>query len=82
EKGYRNVEIESENSLLIAIIQNELATNNNYNEVRLIQDWCLMDWEVKFRQILKESNGVADRITKEARDEIDQLIIHEEPLGA
>ncbi|MBA0814776.1 hypothetical protein Gohar_020583 [Gossypium harknessii] len=82
EKGYRNVEIESDNSLLIAIIQNELATNNNYNEVRLIQDWCLMDCEVKFRQILRESNRVADRIAKEARDEMDQLIIHKEPLGA
>ncbi|MFQ6648286.1 hypothetical protein Gotur_021301 [Gossypium turneri] len=43
---------------------------------------CLMDWEVKFRQILRESNKVADRIAKEARDEMDQLIIHEEPLGA
>ncbi|MBA0565599.1 hypothetical protein Golob_010465, partial [Gossypium lobatum] len=31
-KGYRKVEIESDNSLLITVIQNGLATNNNYSE--------------------------------------------------
>ncbi|MBA0691357.1 hypothetical protein Goari_008986, partial [Gossypium aridum] len=35
-KGYRKVEIESDDSLLITVIQNGLAANNNYNEVRLI----------------------------------------------
>ncbi|MBA0745599.1 hypothetical protein Gogos_008170, partial [Gossypium gossypioides] len=49
-KGYRKVEIESDNSLLITI--------------------------------LRENNGVANRITKEARGEMDHLIIHEEPRGS
>ncbi|MBA0669707.1 hypothetical protein Goklo_029372 [Gossypium klotzschianum] len=61
-KGYRKVEIESDNSLLITVIQNGLVANNNYSE-----------------QILRENNGVANRITKEARGEMDHLIIHEEP---
>ncbi|KAK5774670.1 hypothetical protein PVK06_042526 [Gossypium arboreum] len=46
--GYRQVEIESDNSLLIVVIQNELAANNSYNKVRLIQGKCLKDWKVKF----------------------------------
>ncbi|MBA0702147.1 hypothetical protein Goari_020347 [Gossypium aridum] len=37
-KGYRRVEIESDNSVLVAIIQNGLGANNNYNEIRLIQE--------------------------------------------
>ncbi|MBA0641742.1 hypothetical protein Goklo_026255 [Gossypium klotzschianum] len=39
-QGYHQLEIESDNSLLIVVIQNWLATTNNYSEVRLIQDWC------------------------------------------
>ncbi|MBA0580437.1 hypothetical protein Gorai_022653 [Gossypium raimondii] len=35
-QGYHQVEIESDNSLLIVFIQNWLATTNNYSEVRLI----------------------------------------------
>ncbi|MBA0693803.1 hypothetical protein Goari_004150, partial [Gossypium aridum] len=63
-KWCRRVEIESDNSVLVTIIQNGLATNNNYNEVKLIQDWYLnKNWEVKFRQILRESNRVADCLT-------------------
>ncbi|MFQ6639299.1 hypothetical protein Gotur_016569 [Gossypium turneri] len=37
-KEYRKVEIESDNLLLITVIQNGLAANNNYSEVRLIYD--------------------------------------------
>ncbi|MBA0741841.1 hypothetical protein Gogos_014962 [Gossypium gossypioides] len=47
-KGYRRVEIESDNSILVTIIQNGQATNKNYSEVKLIQDWCFKSWEVKF----------------------------------
>ncbi|MBA0552827.1 hypothetical protein Golob_023605, partial [Gossypium lobatum] len=64
-KGYRRVEIENENendnSISVAIIQNGLTTNNVCSEVGLIQDWCLKDWEVKFRQIMRESDMVIDR---------------------
>ncbi|MBA0688102.1 hypothetical protein Goari_005909 [Gossypium aridum] len=46
--GYRQVEIESDNSVLIVVIQNGLVANNCYTKVRLIQDWCFEDWEEKF----------------------------------
>ncbi|KAG8492187.1 hypothetical protein CXB51_009610 [Gossypium anomalum] len=78
-KGYCRVEIESDNSVLVTIIQTGLATNNNYSEVKLIQNWRLKNWEVKFRQILKESKRVANCLVKEAKSEMEQLIIHEEP---
>ncbi|MBA0562211.1 hypothetical protein Golob_007276, partial [Gossypium lobatum] len=68
--GYRQVEIESDNSVLIVVIQNGLVANNCYTKVRLIQDWCFEDWE---------SNRLSDCITKEARGEMEQLIIHQEP---
>ncbi|MBA0745091.1 hypothetical protein Gogos_007682, partial [Gossypium gossypioides] len=57
---------------------NGLATNNNYCEVKLIQDWCIKNWELKFRQILRESNRVTDCLAKEVRGEMEQLIVHEE----
>ncbi|MBA0859796.1 hypothetical protein Goshw_010830, partial [Gossypium schwendimanii] len=47
-KRYRRVEIETDNSILVTIILNGQATNKNYSEVKLIQDWCLKSWEVKF----------------------------------
>ncbi|MBA0864965.1 hypothetical protein Goshw_007688, partial [Gossypium schwendimanii] len=36
----------------------------------------------KISAILRENNGVANRTTKEARGEMDHLIIHEEPRGS
>ncbi|MBA0662599.1 hypothetical protein Goklo_006689 [Gossypium klotzschianum] len=38
-KGYHQVEIESDNAILISVIQNELAVSNIYSEVQLIHDW-------------------------------------------
>ncbi|MBA0577525.1 hypothetical protein Golob_000089, partial [Gossypium lobatum] len=43
--GYRRVEIENDNSAVVTIIQNGLVANSIDSE--------LMDWEVKFRQILR-----------------------------
>ncbi|MBA0700779.1 hypothetical protein Goari_022199 [Gossypium aridum] len=43
--GYRRVEIENGNSAVVTVIQNGLAANSIDSE--------LMDWEVKFRQILR-----------------------------
>ncbi|MBA0774336.1 hypothetical protein Gotri_009553, partial [Gossypium trilobum] len=41
--------------------------------------WYSKNWELKFRQILRESNRVIDCLAKEARGEVEQLIVHEEP---
>ncbi|MBA0623855.1 hypothetical protein Godav_009290, partial [Gossypium davidsonii] len=78
--GYRQVEIERDNTLLIAVIQNRLAVSSKYSEVCQEYKWCFKDWDVAFRQILRDSNKVVDCIAKEARGEMEQLIIHVDPL--
>ncbi|MFQ6628047.1 hypothetical protein Gotur_008073 [Gossypium turneri] len=42
-QGFRQVELESDNALLIDVTQNGLATGNNYSEIRLIHDRCPKD---------------------------------------
>ncbi|KAK5833114.1 hypothetical protein PVK06_016926 [Gossypium arboreum] len=66
-QGFRQVELESDNALLIDVIQNGLVAGNNCSEIRLIHDWCSKDWDVKFRYILRDNNKVVDCIAKEAR---------------
>ncbi|MBA0565813.1 hypothetical protein Golob_010670, partial [Gossypium lobatum] len=40
KKGFRKVVIKSDNALLIDIIGNDYAANNNLSELRLIHDLC------------------------------------------
>ncbi|MBA0743942.1 hypothetical protein Gogos_006591 [Gossypium gossypioides] len=68
-QGFCQVEIESNNALLIAVIQNRLAANSKYSEIRQIYEWCFKHWDVKFCQIMTDSNRMANRIAKEARGE-------------
>lgn len=44
------MEIESDNFLLISVIQNGLTADNNHSKVRLIKDWYFKDWEVKYTE--------------------------------
>ncbi|MBA0610295.1 hypothetical protein Godav_011161 [Gossypium davidsonii] len=78
-QGYRQVEIESDNILLIIVIQNGLAVSSKYCEVHQVYEWCFKVWDMTFHQILKDSNRVVGRITKEARGEMEQLITHVDP---
>lgn len=48
-KGYRQVEIKSDNAILISVVQNGIVMSNIYNEVRLIHDWYFKNWNVTFR---------------------------------
>ncbi|KAH1075040.1 hypothetical protein J1N35_027368 [Gossypium stocksii] len=41
-KGYHQVEIESDNVILISVVQNGL-TSSIYSEVQLMHDWCFKD---------------------------------------
>ncbi|MBA0808037.1 hypothetical protein Gohar_023803 [Gossypium harknessii] len=40
KKGFRKVVIKSDNALLIDIIGNDYAADNNLSELRLIHDLC------------------------------------------
>ncbi|MBA0706165.1 hypothetical protein Golax_018291, partial [Gossypium laxum] len=66
--------------MVVGFRNSKLSTaSNTYSEVRLIQDWCFMDWEIKFCTILRESNRVADFIAKEAGGTMELLVIHNDP---
>ncbi|KAK5845809.1 hypothetical protein PVK06_002038 [Gossypium arboreum] len=65
-KGYKQVQINYNNALLIDTIRNGFASISNIREVRLIHEWCHKDWKIKFRHILRESNKVADYLAKAA----------------
>ncbi|KAA3462750.1 reverse transcriptase [Gossypium australe] len=69
-QGFCQVEIESDNALLIAVIQNGLAASSKYNKIRQIYAWCFKRWDVKFCQIMTDNNKVANRIAKKARGEM------------
>ncbi|MBA0871973.1 hypothetical protein Goshw_003720, partial [Gossypium schwendimanii] len=42
-RGFRQVEVESDNALLIDTIRNDFVENSNIVEVRLIHEWCNRD---------------------------------------
>ncbi|MFQ6622279.1 hypothetical protein Gotur_002322 [Gossypium turneri] len=63
-KGYKQVQINYDNALLIDTIHNGFASISNIREVRLIHEWCHKDWKIKFRHVLRESNKVADCLAK------------------
>ncbi|MBA0664905.1 hypothetical protein Goklo_004846, partial [Gossypium klotzschianum] len=59
-KGYKQVEINCDNVMLIDTICNGFASIRNIAEVWLIHEWCNKNWKVKFRHVLRGSNKVAD----------------------
>ncbi|MBA0743005.1 hypothetical protein Gogos_005729 [Gossypium gossypioides] len=78
-KGFKCVELESDNAMLIEIIHNGLATLSSVAEVRQIHDWCSKNWEVKFRHIQWNSNKVANCIAKADGGVIEKLVILDDP---
>ncbi|KAG8501357.1 hypothetical protein CXB51_003529 [Gossypium anomalum] len=59
-RDFKQVEVESDNALLIDIIRNGFVANNNTMEVRLVHEWCNKEWQVKLQHVLTESNKVVD----------------------
>lgn len=73
-----NLKVEIENGNVL-VIQNGLAVNSKYCEVRKIYEWCFKNQDVPLRHILRDNNKVADRIAKKVRGKMEQLIIHIDP---
>ncbi|MBA0847816.1 hypothetical protein Goshw_023937 [Gossypium schwendimanii] len=65
-KGYKQVEINCDNVMLIDTICNGFASISNIAEVQLIHEWCNKNWKVKFRHVLRGSNKVVDCLAKAA----------------
>ncbi|MBA0691236.1 hypothetical protein Goari_008875, partial [Gossypium aridum] len=74
-KGFVQVEVESDNAVLIDTIISGFAANSNTIEVRLIHEWCNRNWQVKLRHVLRESYKVVDCLTKTARGGMNQLVV-------
>ncbi|MBA0839154.1 hypothetical protein Goarm_004915, partial [Gossypium armourianum] len=51
DQGFRKVELESDDALLIEAIQNGLVAVSNVDEVKMIHNYCSKAWQVKFRHI-------------------------------
>nr|KJB13439.1 hypothetical protein B456_002G074600 [Gossypium raimondii] len=79
DRGFRQVEVESDNSFLINVLRNDLAAVSSIDEIRLILDWYSKDWQVKFRYIQRDYNKVVDQLAKMDRGRVNCLVIHEDP---
>ncbi|KAA3467341.1 endonuclease/exonuclease/phosphatase family protein [Gossypium australe] len=78
-EGYKQVEINCDNAVLIDTICNGFASISNIAEVRLIHEWCKKDWKVKFRHVWRGSNKVADCLAKAAIRKINQIVLFPGP---
>ncbi|MBA0770754.1 hypothetical protein Gotri_019352 [Gossypium trilobum] len=65
-RGFRQVEVESDNALLVDILRNGLAGTNSVVEVRMIHTWVSKNLQVRYKLISIDSNRLADCITNEA----------------
>ncbi|MBA0656132.1 hypothetical protein Goklo_008523 [Gossypium klotzschianum] len=79
DKGFRQVKLESHNALLIKVLQTGLAAISNVVEIQMINNMCSKDWKVKFKSICRTNNKVADHLAKTISDDIDHLVVLEDP---
>ncbi|MBA0620688.1 hypothetical protein Godav_006383 [Gossypium davidsonii] len=77
--GFRQVKLESHNALLIKVLQTGLAAISNVVEIQMINNMCSKDWKVKFKSICRTNNKVADHLAKTISDDIDHLVVLEDP---
>ncbi|MBA0561380.1 hypothetical protein Golob_018216, partial [Gossypium lobatum] len=64
--GFRRVEVESDNVLLVDILRNGLTGTKSVVEVRMIHTWVSKKLQVRYKLISRDSNRLDDCITKEA----------------
>ncbi|KAH1123143.1 hypothetical protein J1N35_006303 [Gossypium stocksii] len=78
EWGFRQVELETDNALLLEILRSSFTCVNNVNniaKVRLLHTWIAKDWQMKLRLLSRNGNKVVDCLAKEI---LNQLIILDE----
>ncbi|MBA0687275.1 hypothetical protein Goari_014824, partial [Gossypium aridum] len=63
---FRQVEVESDNALLVDILRNGLAGTNSVVKVRMIHTWVSKNLQVRYKLISRDSNRLVDCIMKEA----------------
>ncbi|MBA0695580.1 hypothetical protein Goari_002198 [Gossypium aridum] len=76
--SFRQVELESDNALLIEILQTGLASVSHVVEIQLIHNSYLKDWRVKYKSIQRTNNKVADYLAKMTSSDIEHFAVLEE----
>lgn len=76
QNGFKQVEVNGDNALLMDIIRNGFAAISNILKVRQMHEWCAEEWKLKFRYILRESNTVADSLAKAAVGRLKFMCLH------
>lgn len=80
EKGYRQLEIECDNVLLVESFFAGNTANNDVVELRLINEYLNRDWKIRCRHIPRSQNMAIDRMAKCVYDNSLRLTLFEDPL--
>lgn len=78
KESFRQIEVESDNVILIDIINNHYAMDNNLSEVRLIHSLLVKDWQVRFWHNPREQNKVVDHLVNIITGDLNRLCTFKE----
>lgn len=79
DKGFRKIEVESDNALLVELFQSGGRSNSSVAEMRLIHQILQRDWEIRLRHISRNANETTDAMAKLIRVGDSMLHIFTEP---
>ncbi|MBA0589263.1 hypothetical protein Gorai_018019 [Gossypium raimondii] len=79
DKGYRKMEVERDNALLIQFICSGYASRNRLSELRQIQVMYSRNWQLTSKHISREQNRTADLMTRLGRATTSGLCVFYQP---
>ncbi|KAH1089529.1 hypothetical protein J1N35_016786 [Gossypium stocksii] len=81
ERGYRRVELASDNGVLIESITPGCAADGNLVELRLLSQLLRRNWSVRLRHVRRTANRAADHMAKLA-GAVEQMRVFVQPPGS
>ncbi|MBA0549970.1 hypothetical protein Golob_020958, partial [Gossypium lobatum] len=66
ELGFRQLEVESDNALVVEMLLSRGAANSNMSELCLVDQLMCRNWKIRFRYIPQYHNIVVDSLAKTA----------------
>lgn len=82
DKGFKKVEVECDNMLLVELLHSGRGANGKIVEVCLIHQMLQRGWEVCVRYVLRDANVVADAMAKITIGDDLQLQLFQKPSVA
>lgn len=79
DKGFRKIELECDNSILVRDYPCRGAANCTMMELRLVYDMIIRAWDIRIQHISRDQNTVADCLTKVVSPILSRLILLDEP---